>query len=112
MDSQYYGYDDFLAKAQERLADVTLEEVNAAIRKHLNFENLYIAIITQNAQALKASLVAGTPSPITYANPNMPRAILNEDLIIQGFPLDIRPEKVRVTEAPLFFQKKGIPEVR
>jgi len=112
MDSRYYGYDDFLAEAQKRLADVTLEEVNAAIRNHLNFENLYIAIITQDARALKESLVANTPSPITYANPNMPREILNEDLIIQGFPLDIQPEKVRVAAAPLFFQKTGIPETR
>jgi zinc protease len=110
MDSQYYGYADFLAEAQERLAEVTPEEVNAAIRKHLNFENLYIAVITQDAQAFKEALASNTPSPITYANPNMPQDILDEDLIIQGFPLDIKPEKVRIAEAPLFFQKTGIPD--
>ncbi|MGB2905534.1 MAG: pitrilysin family protein [Candidatus Aminicenantaceae bacterium] len=112
MDSQYYGHDDFLAEAQERLAAVTLEEVNAAIRKHLNYENLYIAVITQNAQTFQEVLVANTPSPITYANPNMPKEILDEDLLIQGFPLDVIPEKVRVVPASGFFLGKGIPEVR
>lgn len=109
MDSRYYGYDDFLAEAQKRIPQVTHEQVNAAIRKYLNFENMYVAVITQDAQAFKDALVANTPSPISYANPNMPEEILQEDLIYQEFPLDVRPEKVRIAPASAFFQRKGIP---
>jgi zinc protease len=109
MDSQYYGYQDFLTEAQKRIPQVTHEEVNAAIRKYLNFNNLYIAVITQDAAAFKDDLVANTPSPITYANPNMPQEILDEDLLIQDFPLDVKPEKVRVAEAANFFKRTGIP---
>lgn len=109
MDSQYYGYQDFLAEAQKRIPQVTYEQVNAAIRKYLNFNNLYIAIITQDAAAFKDDLVANTPSPITYANPKMPQEILDEDLLIQDFPLDVKPEKVRVAEASNFFKRTGIP---
>ncbi len=112
MDSRYYGYADFLAEAQKRLAAVTREEVNAAIRAHLDFENLYIAVITQDGQSLKEALVANTPSPISYANPNMPIEILDEDLIIQGFPLDAPTEKVRVTPATGFFRSTGTPEAQ
>ena len=109
MDSRYYGYDDFLAEAQERIPQITHAQVNAAIKKYLNFENMYVAIITQGAQEFKDALVANTPSAISYANPNMPEKILQEDLIYQEFPLDVRPEKVRITPADTFFQKKGVP---
>jgi hypothetical protein len=61
---------------------------------------------------LKEALVGNWPSPITYANPNMPQEVLDEDVIIQGFPMDVVQDKVRIAEAPLFFQKKGIPATR
>ena len=109
MDSKYYGYQDFLAEAQKRIPQVTLEEVNAAIRKYLNFNNLYIAIITQDAASLKDALIANTPSPITYANPNMPPEILAEDLLIQEFPLDVKIDKVRVAAAANFFKRVEVP---
>lgn len=109
MDSHYYGYEDFLAEVQKRLPKITHEQVNQAVRKYLNFENLYIAIITDDAQSLKEALVANTPSPITYANPNMPREILEEDLIIQNFPLNVNPDKVWIARASAFFQTVGLP---
>lgn len=110
MDSHYYGYDDFLAEIQKRLLTITQEDVNQAIKKYLNFDNLYIALITQDAASFRDALVANTPSPITYANPNMPKEILEEDLIYQTFSLDVKPEKVRIAPAADFFQKTGLPE--
>jgi zinc protease len=109
IDSKYYGYLDFLAEVQKRLPELTQEDVNRAIKKYLNFNNIKIAIITQDAEGLKSYLVANTPSPIKYANPNMPKQILDEDLVIQTFPLDVKPEKVRIAPASEFFQKAGIP---
>jgi len=110
MDSKYYGYKDFLAEAQRRLPKITHEDVNRAIKKYLNFENLYIALITDDAESLKNDIIANAPSPITYANPNMPARILEEDKIIQVFPLDFKPEKVRLAPATDFFQKAGLPK--
>ncbi len=109
MDSRYYGYDDFLAEAQKRIPQITHEQVNTAIKKYLNFENMYVAVITQDAQDFKDALIANTPSSISYANPNMPEEILHEDLIYQEFPLDVRPENVRIAPADAFFQNKGVP---
>jgi len=109
MDSHYYGYKDFLAETQNRLSKLTQEDVNRAIKKYLNFNNISIAIITEDAESLKDALVANTPSPISYANPNMPKRILEEDLVIQTFPIDVKPKKVRIALASDFFQKKGIP---
>ena len=110
MDSHYYGYQDFLAEVQERLPKITRKDVNDAIKKYLNSDNAYIAIVTQDAESFKNALTANTPSPISYANPNMPQSILEEDLVIQTFPLDIRPDKIRIAQASDFFQKTGIPK--
>jgi zinc protease len=109
MDSKYYGYKDFLAEAQERLPKITLEQVNNAIRKYLNFENLYIAIITQDAQSLRDVLVADTPSPITYAGPKS-QEILDEDMIYEIFSLKVKSKNIRVTPASQFFKKTGVPD--
>ncbi len=109
IDSKYYGYKDFLREARERIPKIKLEEVNSAIRKYLNYKNLYIAVVTQDAESFKEDLVANTPSPITYSNPNMPEEILREDLVIQEFPLDIILEKVTTAKASRFFVETGIP---
>ena len=110
IDSRYYGYQDFLANVQTVLPKLTRQDVNRAIKKYLNFENVCIAVITQDAEGLKSDLVANTPSPVKYANPNMPKAILDEDTVIQVFPLDVKAEKVRTAPAAEFFQKGGIPQ--
>jgi zinc protease len=112
IDSHYYGYEDFLAEVQKRLPSLTVEDVNNAIRKYLHYENMYIAIITDDAEEFKNALVANTPSPIQYANPNMPKEILEEDLIYQTFPLDVKPEKVRIAPASEFFQKVNLPDIK
>ncbi len=109
MDSKYYGYKDFLTEAQERFPKITLEQVNNAIKKYLNFENLYIAIITQDAQSLRDALVADTPSPIQYAGPKS-QEILNEDMIYEVFPLKVKSKNIRVVSASQLFKKTGIPD--
>jgi zinc protease len=109
IDSRYYGYEDFLAEARERIAALSRADVNAAIKKYLNWQNVRVAVITQDAQALKDDLVSDAPSRIKYANPNMPQAVLDEDLVIQVYRLDVKPEQVRVAQATDFFRKPGLP---
>jgi zinc protease len=109
MDSHYYGYKDFLAEAEARLPRLTREDVNRAIKKYLNFRNVDIAIITKDGEGLRKALVENTPSPVSYANPHMPKAVLDEDQIIQAYPLEARPENVKVIPAADFFKKTGMP---
>lgn len=109
MDSRYYGYQDFLAEAQSVLPRLTRDEVNRAIKKYLNFENICLAVITQDAEGLKNDLVSNTPSPVKYANPDMPRAVLDEDTVIQEYPLAVRLEKIKTAPAAEFFQRAGLP---
>jgi len=111
MDSRYYGSGegDFLVAARSALPKLTRADVNKAIRKYLNFDNLCIAVVTQHAEALKADLLANTPSPIKYANPNMPPEVLQEDTVIQKYPLAVRGDKIKIAPAADFFRKVGLP---
>ena len=109
MDSNYYGYRDYLMEVQERLPQITHKDVNEAIRKYLDFKNIYIAVITEDAESLRDALIANSPSPISYANPNMPPHILDEDLVIQSYPLEILPDRILVAPASEFFRQKGLP---
>jgi len=109
MDSKYYEYKNFLEDARKKLPKITPEKVNSAIRKYLDTKNLYITVVTEGAQSFKENLVSNTPSPVIYSNPNMPEEILREDLVIQEFPLDIKPENVVTAKASLFFKETGIP---
>jgi zinc protease len=109
MDSRFYGYDDFLTEAAKILPTLTRSDVNAAIKKYLQANHVEIAVITPNAAALKEDLVTGRPSPIRYANSNMPAEVLEEDKVIQAYPLDVDPENVRIAAATEFFKKSGIP---
>ena len=109
MESHYYGLDDFLAQARAVLPRLSRADVNAAIRKYLDPDNVLVAVVTQNADALKAALAADAPSPVRYANPNMPREILEEDAIIQAYPLNVKAEAVRIAPAAEFFHKRGLP---
>ncbi|MGD0782308.1 MAG: pitrilysin family protein [Candidatus Aminicenantales bacterium] len=109
MESHYYGRDDFLAEARKALPKLSLADVNAAIRKYLDPDNVLVAVVTRDAEALKAALASNAPSPVRYANPNMPKEVLDEDRIIQAYALDVKPEAVRIAPAAEFFQKRGLP---
>ena len=92
-----------LARFREVLPTLTLEEVNAAIRKHLQYDDLKIAIVTGEADALKTALAADAPSPMTYAN-SKPDEVLEEDKQIETYPLNIGEERIRIVPVEEMFQ--------
>jgi len=104
IDDAFYGIQDHLQTLNKMLDELTLEEVNAAIQKHLQCDNIKIAMITQDAKNMKKALVNDTPSPIEYAAPK-PEEILEEDQEIGMFSLDIDEEDVEIIEADEMFVK-------
>ena len=75
--------------------DLYYQEVNAAIRRHLQADNLAVAIVTRDAAAFRDELLSGEPSTVTY-NTDVGEAILAEDEAIRSFPLAINRDRVRV----------------
>ncbi|MFH1573299.1 MAG: pitrilysin family protein [Acidobacteriota bacterium] len=65
MDDSFYGYPDpgFLASIKPGLDALTLDQVNAAIRKYLQAGNMWVVIITQDAEGMKRKLLEGDADP-------------------------------------------------
>ncbi len=77
------------------MPSLTRDEVNAAIKKYLRYDDLKIAIVSGDAENLKAAMIADAPSPMTYAS-DQPEEVLIEDLEIEDYPLRVAEEAVRV----------------
>jgi zinc protease len=104
IDDRFYGIDGegHLARFRRTMGDLTLEEVNAAIRKYLQYDNVKIAVVTGDAEGLKQALVTDAPSPIEYAS-EKPESVLAEDREIASFPLEIDAENVRIVPLEQIF---------
>ena len=87
IDGQFYGRKDLVTELAERLPRLTVEQVNAAIRKHLKPGGLKVAIVAQNADELREILTTNKPSPMTYDTQGTPDDVLAEDKQIAVFPL-------------------------
>ena len=106
VDDRFYGIDEpgHLERFTRAMETVTLEQVNAAIRRHLQVDDLKIAIVTGAADELRAKLVSGEPTPVEYAAPKSAE-ILAEDREIAAYPLRIAAETVRVVPVDEMFER-------
>ncbi len=96
IDDRFYGIDGHLARFRTLMDEITLDEVNAAIRKYLQVDNLVIAMVTADADKMKQALVSDAASPIDYGEIPKPDEVLAEDREIEKYPLQIRAEDVSI----------------
>jgi zinc protease len=85
------------------MKSITRDEVNAALKKHLQVENIKFAIVTGEAETLRQSLVSGAPSPITYPTEKS-EEILAEDETIAAYPFPVAEDAVEVVPVDQIFQ--------
>lgn len=107
VDSKFYNIHDngnYIEYLRNKIKNLTLEQVNKAIRKHIQYNNIKIAIVTKDAQKLKEDLINNVPSPITYPTPK-PEEVLNEDKEIAIFPIKVLPEKIQIVPVDSMFLK-------
>jgi zinc protease len=103
LDSRYYNIPDYVTYMREQLAKLTLDDVNKAIRKYLKSDAMRIAIITKDAEGLRDAIVNNKPSPITY-NSAKPKAITDEDKVIENYKLNVKPEAVVIVPVEKVFE--------
>lgn len=99
MDSYAYGREDFISEVDALLAKLTREDVNNAIKKYLQFDNMKVAIITDTSEAdkLAKSIKKKTVSPIIYKAgvfSGMSKELLEEDKIIMNYDYKVGKTKV------------------
>ena len=99
MDSRFYGREDYIKEMDQLLAKVTHEDVNNAVKKYLQVENMYITIVTDQseAEALANALKNNESSPMSYSNlvkENLPEEILDEDEEVANYKLNVNSVKI------------------
>ena len=104
-DSKAYGLSDYLETIQRRLPELTRDEVNAAMRRHLRATDLVVAAVAQDAAAFLDPLLAGSPTPITYDTPGTLPEVLDEDRAIERFPLPVNRDKCRTIAPQVLFER-------
>ena len=103
IDGQFYGRKDLVTELAERLPKLTVEQVNAAVRKHLKSPGIQVAIVAQNAEELRDLLTSGKPSPLAYDTQGTPEDVLAEDKQIAVFPL--KDVKVKILPVGEMFER-------
>jgi len=103
IDGEFHGRHDLVTELAERLPRLTVDQVNAAVRKHLKTEGMKVAIVARDAARLRELLTSGKPSPIAYDTQGTPEDVLAEDKQIAVFPL--KDVSVRIVPVEQMFEK-------
>jgi zinc protease len=96
LDSKWFGIGEYTQYMRERLSALTVDQVNAAIKRHLTARDLSIVIVTKDAEGLKRDLATDAPSPIHYDG-DKPADLLAEDRVIGALKLGISSDRITVT---------------
>jgi len=102
MDSRYYGMPYYIDEIDARLKNLTVDQVNAVIKKYLQTDNYDAVFVTANAQKLKETLEKDEPSPKTY-NATPEPDVVEADKTIQA--LKVKPTSIRILPVDQVFQK-------
>ena len=103
LDARLYEAGFLVDEIGERLPRLTVDDVNAAVRRHLRFDDLAVAIVTSDAEAFVERLLANEPSPPTY-NTAVGEDILAEDAEIVEYPIPFNPERVQIVPVREMFR--------
>jgi zinc protease len=95
IDSLHYRIPKYTDYVKHHLKYATRDGVNRLIRRHLGGRKLHIVAVAKDAEGLKKALVEGPPSPMTY-NAAKPEDLLAEDKIVEKWPVNVKPENVRI----------------
>jgi zinc protease len=105
LDDRFYGIESegHLERFRRMMQELTLEEVNAAIKRHLQLADLKIAIVTGDPEGLRAAIESDRPSPIEYPSPPL-EAIRAEDEEIASWPLSVPAASMSVVPVETMFE--------
>jgi zinc protease len=103
LDSSFYGTGFYIDEIEKRLETMTVEDVNRAVKKHLDRWDFRVAIVAPNAQELASAIRENRKSPVTYQTSAAAEEVLAEDREIEALPLPI--DSVKVEPVATRFQK-------
>jgi len=102
MDSRYYGMPYYIDEIDKRLEKLTVDEVNAAVKKYIQTDDFHAVLVTNNAEEVKAYLEKDQPSPMKYNAPPEQR-VLDADVTIQK--IEVEPTEIQIVPVAKMFQQ-------
>jgi zinc protease len=110
MDSHFYGRKDWIQELDALLKQLTLEDVNNAIKKYWQTDNMFLTIITDKSEAapLAASIKENKPSPMSYSNivkEGLPEEVLKQDAAAAELKLNVKD--VQIIDSKDTFKKES-----
>ena len=95
MDSKMYGRENYIEELGTLLSKLTLDDVNSAIKKYMQIDNMKITIVTDvsEAEPLAESMRNNLLSPMSYSNmvkAGLSEDILSEDSATENFQLNVK----------------------
>ncbi len=103
LDSSFYGTEYYMDVIAKRLKPMTVDDVNRAVKKHLDRWDIRVAMVSSDAHELAAALQENRVSPITYQTEGTPPEVLEEDKKIERFELPVKA--VDVVPVEQLFEK-------
>ncbi len=106
MDSEFYGSEYYIRPYRERIEEAHGQGCQCRDQKYLHPGDIKIAVVVDEGkgQDFYNALVSNTPSPIKYSSP-VSQNILDQDKLIQVFPLTVNKEKSKVVSAKELFER-------
>jgi zinc protease len=104
IDAEVYGK-DLIKELHARLPKMKKADVDRAVKKHLTPRDWAAAIVTIKAGDLRKTLLSGAPTPIVYDTKGTAPAVLDEDKVIEKFPLPISEKSITVVPVEHIFDK-------
>ncbi|MBX7196830.1 MAG: insulinase family protein [Sandaracinaceae bacterium] len=107
IDDAFYGADPaWIERLRARWRTLTVDEVNAAIRRHIDPSRLQIAMIAPGAQALADALGSERDSPMTYAEGRtLPDEVLAVDRSVQSLRIGVPRERITIVPVAQVFAR-------
>lgn len=95
MDSRFYGRTNYLKEMDILLDKLTVNDVNKAIKKYWQTNNMFVTIVTDISEAkpLAKSLKENLTSEMSYSDfikSGLSKKILDEDKIVQDYKLNVK----------------------
>ena len=95
LDSEWYGIGEYTSHMRAALEQLTLADVNRAIREYIRPRDLQVVMITQDAKGLRQLLLSREPATLRY-DAEKPAELLEEDRVIGALDLGLDKDDVRI----------------
>jgi zinc protease len=103
MDEEFYGNLGFWENFEERVEEVTTEEVKEVVKKYLSSDNIAIVALVSKGEEFKKEILSDE-TKIEYPSGVDPNALKSADEKIKAFNLNLKPENFEIVKVSELFQ--------